>query len=664
MSKNHESNGVDIHDSEQIQSSDLRVSTTSKIATQPIIDHVDRVMESMDTIAEDHLFGEPTLITQTEIDDIAKNIATIEHVPKINRLGAVFSEALTGNDAFAEKDGISDIEVMFSKILTGKSRKGINQGVKNSAKNKSRSAEILEVFEVLGDENISIHQNADLTELDDIIKNITKIENGATNIIDTVDDSDLDREFKNLFEQLDSSADIGQLKLLAFKNIMDVCSNPLAISCYKGFLNHPKSSNKRISKNEDNFNVFGSSDNIFFDSNQNFGFLMANYFTESLDSFMDGSIKDQIPHSVLVGKAASAFEYVLINDFLRALPGTSFMRKSQEEKDFKNELTDAVKLMSKILVIDQHLSIIKHSKETAGNILNSAMIKKHSSAYNEAFNLLNLAITTTHDEKLSEIISQETDEEQKFLELQELAAIEKTLIQKASDFRDFIMSRDYYISAEEMNLLNELIENDLVSQQFAAVIKKKEDIKNRHEQLQREQEQREAKAKRAARLAILREQSSSLFDEYSQIDKKYDVSVAELRNREPEIDDLSDAFYSALYVKKRNQRDTAVSMERRRKVRNLLIVILGSKAENTPISDHASQVFQDSLKLKSLNEQIDIASENSLVPARETLLSQLHYLDKLIEKGNAERVIEQALNGNDLLIPIAEFIADYTNHKQ
>jgi len=664
MSKNHESNGVDIHDSEQIQSSDLRVSTTSKIATQPIIDHVDRVMESMDTIAEDHLFGEPTLITQTEIDDIAKNIATIEHVPKINRLGAVFSEALTGNDAFAEKDGISDIEVMFSKILTGKSRKGINQGVKNSAKNKSRSAEILEVFEVLGDENISIHQNADLTELDDIIKNITKIENGATNIIDTVDDSDLDREFKNLFEQLDSSADIGQLKLLAFKNIMDVCSNPLAISCYKGFLNHPKSSNKRISKNEDNFNVFGSSDNIFFDSNQNFGFLMANYFTESLDSFMDGSIKDQIPHSVLVGKAASAFEYVLINDFLRALPGTSFMRKSQEEKDFKNELTDAVKLMSKILVIDQHLSIIKHSKETAGNILNSAMIKKHSSAYNEAFNLLNLAITTTHDEKLSEIISQETDEEQKFLELQELAAIEKTLIQKASDFRDFIMSRDYYISAEEMNLLNELIENDLVSQQFAAVIKKKEDIKNRHEQLQREQEQREAKAKRAARLAILREQSSSLFDEYSQIDKKYDVSVAELRNREPEIDDLSDAFYSALYVKKRNQRDTAVSMERRRKVRNLLIVILGSKAENTPISDHASQVFQDSLKLKSLNKQIDIASENSLVPAKETLLPQLHYLDKLIEKGNAERVIEQALNGNDLLIPIAEFIADYTNHKQ
>jgi hypothetical protein len=664
MSKNHESNGVDIHDSEQIQSSDLRVSTTSKIATQPIIDHVDRVMESMDTIAEDHLFGEPTLITQTEIDDIAKNIATIEHVPKINRLGAVFSEALTGNDAFAEKDGISDIEVMFSKILTGKSRKGINQGVKNSAKNKSRSAEILEVFEVLGDDNISIHQNADLTELDDIIKNITKIENGATNIIDTVDDSDLDREFKNLFEQLDSSADIGQLKLLAFKNIMDVCSNPLAISCYKGFLNHPKSSNKRISKNEDNFNVFGSSDNIFFDSNQNFGFLMANYFTESLDSFMDGSIKDQIPHSVLVGKAASAFEYVLINDFLRALPGTSFMRKSQEEKDFKNELTDAVKLMSKILVIDQHLSIIKHSKETAGNILNSAMIKKHSSAYNEAFNLLNLAITTTHDEKLSEIISQETDEEQKFLELQELAAIEKTLIQKASDFRDFIMSRDYYISAEEMNLLNELIENDLVSQQFAAVIKKKEDIKNRHEQLQREQEQREAKAKRAARLAILREQSSSLFDEYSQIDKKYDVSVAELRNREPEIDDLSDAFYSALYVKKRNQRDTAVSMERRRKVRNLLIVILGSKAENTPISDHASQVFQDSLKLKSLNKQIDIASENSLVPAKETLLPQLHYLDKLIEKGNAERVIEQALNGNDLLIPIAEFIADYTNHKQ
>ena len=664
MSKNYESNGVDMHDSEQIQSSDLRVSTTSKIATQPIIDHVDRVMESMDTIAEDHLFGEPTLITQAEIDDIAKNIATIEHVPKINRLGAVFSEALTGNDAFAEKDGISDIEVMFSKILTGKSRKGINQGVKNSAKNKSRSAEILEVFEVLGDENISIHQNADLTELDDIIKNITKIENGATNIIDTVDDSDLDREFKNLFEQLDSSADIGQLKLLAFKNIMDVCSNPLAISCYKGFLNHPKSSNKRISKNEDNFNVFGSSDNIFFDSNQNFGFLMANYFTESLDSFMDGSIKDQIPHSVLVGKAASAFEHILVNDFLRALPGTSFMRKSQEEKDFKNELTDAVKLMSKILVIDQHLSIIKHSKETAGNILNSAMIKKHSSAYNEAFNLLNLAITTTHDEKLSEIISQETDEEQKFLELQELAAIEKTLIQKASDFRDFIMSRDYYISAEEMNLLNELIENDLVSQQFAAVIKKKEDIKNRHEQLQREQEQREAKAKRAARLAILREQSSSLFDEYSQIDKKYDVSVAELRNREPEIDDLSDAFYSALYVKKRNQRDTAVSMERRRKVRNLLIVILGSKAETTPISDHASQVFQDSLKLKSLNEQIELASENSLVPAKETLLPQLHYLDKLIEKGNAERVIEQALNGNDLLIPIAEFIADYTNHKQ
>ena len=664
MSKNHESNGVDIHDSEQIQSSDLRVSTTSKIATQPIIDHVDRVMESMDTIAEDHLFGEPTLITQTEIDDIAKNIATIEHVPKINRLGAVFSEALTGNDAFAEKDGISDIEVMFSKILAGKSRKGINQGVKNSAKNKSRSAEILEVFEVLGDENISIHQNADLTELDDIIKNITKIENGATNIIDTVDDSDLDKEFKNLFEQLDSSADIGQLKLLAFKNIMDVCSNPLAISCYKGFLNYPKSSNKSISKNEDNFNVFGSSDNIFFDSNQNFGFLMANYFTESLDSFMDGSIKDQIPHSVLVGKAASAFEYVLINDFLRDLPGTSFMRKSQEEKDFKNELTDAVKLMSKILVIDQHLSIIKHSKETAGNILNSAMIRKHSSAYNEAFNLLNLAITTTHDEKLSDIISQETDEEQKFLELQELAAIEKTLIQKASDFRDFIMSRDYYISAEEMNLLNELIENDLVSQQFAAVIKKKEDIKNRHEQLQREQEQREAKAKRAARLAILREQSSSLFDEYSQIDKKYDVSVAELRNREPEIDDLSDAFYSALYVKKRNQRDTAASMERRRKVRNLLIVILGSKAETTPISDHASQVFQDSLKLKSLNEQIDIASENSLVPAKETLLPQLHYLDKLIEKGNAERVIEQALNGNDLLIPIAEFIADYTNHKQ
>ncbi|NDC22179.1 hypothetical protein EBZ57_02300 [bacterium] len=664
MSKNHESNGVDIYDSEQIQNSDLRVSTTSKIATQPIIDHVDRVMESMDTIAEDHLFGEPTLITQAEIDDIAKNIATIEHVPKINRLGAVFSEALTGNDAFAEKDGISDIEVMYSKILAGKSRKGINQGVKNSAKNKSRSAEILEVFEVLGDENISIHQNADLTELDDIIKNITKIENGATNIIDTVDDSDLDREFKNLFEQLDSSADIGQLKLLAFKNIMDVCSNPLAISCYKGFLNHPKSSNKRISKNEDNFNVFGSSDNIFFDSNQNFGFLMANYFTESLDSFMDGSIKDQIPHSVLVGKAASAFEHVLVNDFLRALPGTSFMRKSQEEKDFKNELTDAVKLMSKILVIDQHLSIIKHLKEITGNILNSAMIKKHSSAYNEAFNLLNLAITTTHDEKLSEIISQETDEEQKFLELQELAAIEKTLIQKASDFRDFIMSRDYYISAEEMNLLNELIENDLVSQQFAAVIKKKEDIKNRHEQLQREQEQREAKAKRAARLAILREQSSSLFDEYSQIDKKYDVSVAELRNREPEIDDLSDAFYSALYVKKRNQRDTAVSMERRRKVRNLLIVILGSKAENTPISDHASQVFQDSLKLKSLNEQIDIASENSLVPAKETLLPQLHYLDKLIEKGNAERVIEQALNGNDLLIPIAEFIADYTNHKQ
>jgi hypothetical protein len=391
---------------------------------------------------------------------------------------------------------------------------------------------------------------------------------------------------------------------------------------------------------------------------------MANYFTESLDSFMDGSIKDQIPHSVLVGKAASAFEHILVNDFLRALPGTSFMRKSQEEKDFKNELTDAVKLMSKILVIDQHLSIIKHSKETAGNILNSAMIKKHSSAYNEAFNLLNLAITTTHDEKLSEIISQETDEEQKFLELQELAAIEKTLIQKASDFRDFIMSRDYYISAEEMNLLNELIENDLVSQQFAAVIKKKEDIKNRHEQLQREQEQREAKAKRAARLAILREQSSSLFDEYSQIDKKYDVSVAELRNREPEIDDLSDAFYSALYVKKRNQRDTAVSMERRRKVRNLLIVILGSKAETTPISDHASQVFQDSLKLKSLNEQIELASENSLVPAKETLLPQLHYLDKLIEKGNAERVIEQALNGNDLLIPIAEFIADYTNHKQ
>ncbi|NDC31615.1 MAG: hypothetical protein EBZ58_11925, partial [Bacteroidetes bacterium] len=605
-----------------------------------------------------------TLITQTEIDDIAKNIATIEHVPKINRLGAVFSEALTGNVAFAEKDGISDIEVMFSKILTGKSRKGINQVVKNSAKNKSRSAEILQVFEILGDDSISIHQNAELTELDDIIKKITKIEKGATNIIDTADDSDLDREFKNLFEQLDSSADIGQLKLLAFKNIMDVCSNPLAISCYKGFLNNPKYISKRIKKNKDNFDVFDSSDNIFFDSNQNYGFLMANYFTDSLDVFMDGAIKDQIPHSALVGRAASAFEHVLVNDFLRALPGTPFMRKSQEEKDFKNELTEAVKLMSKILVIDQHLSIIKQSKESAGNILNSAMIKKHASAYNEAFNLLNLAITTTHDEKLSEIISQETDEEQKFLELQELAAIEKTLIQKASDFRDFIMSRDYYISAEEMNLLNELIENDLVSQQFAAVIKQKEDIKNRQEQLQREQEQREAKARQAARLAILRERSSSLFDEYHQIDNKYNVSVSELRNREPEIDDLIDAFYNALYVKKRNQTETAVSMERRRKARNLLIVILGSKSETTSTSDHASQIFQDSLKLKSLNEQIELASENSLVPAKETLLPQMHYLDRLIEKGNAERVIEEALSGNDLLIPIAEFLTDYIRLRQ
>jgi len=105
-------------------------------------------------------------------------------------------------------------------------------------------------------------------------------------------------------------------------------------------------------------------------------------------------------------------------------------------------------------------------------------------------------------------------------------------------------------------------------------------------------------------------------------------------------------------------------MERRRKVRNLLIVILGSKAENTPISDHASQVFQDSLKLKSLNKQIDIASENSLVPAKETLLPQLHYLDKLIEKGNADRVIEEAINGNDALIEIAEFLSDYSSHKQ
>ena len=659
MSKNHESNVLNIYDSEQLQGSELRGS----IATQPIIDQVDRAMESMDTIAEDHQFGEPTLITQTEIDDIAKNIATIEHVPKINSLGAVFSEALTGNVAFSGGNGKADIETMFNNILLGKSRKGINQLVKNRAKDKSRSTEILEVFEVLGDNNISIDQNAELTKLDDLIRNIAKIENGVTKIIDTAEDRDLDIEFKNLFEKLDSNADIGQLKLLAFKKIIDVCSNPLAISCYKGFLNH-RANNKQFAENEDNFDFFESSENIFFSAHQNFGFLLANFFTGSLDVFLDESIKNHIPHSILVGKAASTFEHGLVNGFLKDLPGKSFMRKSQEEKDFKNELTGAVQLMSKILLIDHHLSLIKQSKETTGDILNTAMTRKHSSVYNSAFNLLKLAITTTHDEKLSDIISQETDEEQKFNELQELAAIEKALMQKASDFRDFIMLRGYYISEEEMNLLNELLENDLVSQQFAAVIKQKEDINNRQEQLQREQEQREAKAKRAARLAILREQSSSLFDEYHQIDNKYDVSVAELRNREPEIDNLSDAFYSALYVTKRNQRETAVSMERRRKARNLLIVILGSKGENPSTSNHASQVFNDSLKLKSLNEQIQLASENSLVPAKETLLSQLRYLDRLIEKGNAERVIEEALNGNDALIEIAEFLSDYSSHKQ
>lgn len=660
---NHEFN-VDAQDSEQVQAADLRVSTTSKIATQPIVDHVDRVMQDMDSVAEDYQFGEPTLVNQSQIDDIAKNMATIDHVPKINRLGSVFSEAISGNKAFSTRDDETDLSFMFIKIVNGISRKGINQAVKHTAKNKAMCAEILEVFEVLGDDKVTIDQDSQKQQIDSILSSLESVEPEVKKILDTVDDSQLDREFKNLYEQIDTDVEIGHLKLLAFKNLMDVCSNPLANSLYKKFMLDQKDQ-KMLAIWKDNFDLYESSENAFFSIEQNYGFRMADFVTQGLYSLTDKDMQDKIALSLFSAETIkSRFERKIIDVFMKYSSSRVSMLRSQEEKDFKNDLTAAVELMSEVILIEHNLGYVKKSKDTADSILKEKMSNKHGASFSEAVKLLDLSLTTLHDEQLREILNQEEDEDRKLIELRELAAIEQALIKKASEFRQFIASRGYNGSADEMSILTDMLNKNMISQQLDAILRQKAAIEYRQEQLRLRQEEQEAKSRRAARIAILREQTASLFDAYYEIDNKYNISGWELRNNLPEFDELSDAFYSALFIKKRNHRETAHSLEERRKTRELLKVILGAKAEHVSTSDYASQVFKDSLALKELRQQTDEMSQGNLVPSKECLLTQLRYLDKLIDKGNAERVIEEALNGNDILLPVAEFIADYIRLKE